>query len=133
MTVRWVFAVTALALTSLAAPSASSPQTKFKFEAQLKKAVADPRRTPENKLRDRYRHPFETLSFFGVKPSDTVVEIWPSRGWYTEILAPYLSAAGHAERRARARGRPTKGSPGDLSQHLEQRVPRLRPGRKPRP
>ena len=94
MTVRWVFAVTALALTSLAAPSASAPQTKFKFEAQLKKAVADPRRTPENKLRDRYRHPFETLSFFGVKPSDTVVEIWPSRGWYTEILAPYLSAGG---------------------------------------
>ena len=94
MTVRWVLAVTALALTSLAAPTASAPQPRFKYEAQLKKAVADPHRRPENRLRDRYRHPVETLSFFGVEPNDTVVEIWPSRGWYTEILAPYLSAGG---------------------------------------
>ena len=38
--------------------------------------------------RDRYRHPRETLAFFGVRPGDTVVEIWPGGGWYTEILAP---------------------------------------------
>ncbi len=51
-------------------------------------------RTPANVARDRYRHPVETLAFFGVKPTDTVVEIWPSGGWYTEILAPYLAAHG---------------------------------------
>jgi predicted methyltransferase len=60
----------------------------------LAAAVADTRRTPANVARDKYRHPAETLAFFGVKPSDTVVEIWPSGGWYTEILVPYLSQGG---------------------------------------
>ena len=41
-------------------------------------------------LRDEYRHPKETLEFFGLEPTMTVVEIWPSKGWYTEILAPVL-------------------------------------------
>ena len=63
-------------------------------QAALAAAVAAPTRTPANLARDRYRHPFETLSFFGVKPSDTVVEIWPGGGWYTEILAPYLVSGG---------------------------------------
>ena len=57
----------------------------------LRAAVAAPTRTPANVLRDKYRHPAETLAFFGVKPTDNVVEIWPSGGWYTEILAPYLA------------------------------------------
>lgn len=47
-------------------------------------------RTPEFVLRDQYRHPLETLEFFDVKPGMTVVEIWPGKGWYTEILAPYV-------------------------------------------
>ena len=47
-------------------------------------------RAAENKARDVYRHPAETLTWLGVEPDMTVVEIWPSRGWYTEILAPYL-------------------------------------------
>lgn len=55
---------------------------------------SSPTRTPENKLRDQYRHPFETLSFFGIRPNMTVVEIWPGEGWYTEILAPYLADKG---------------------------------------
>jgi predicted methyltransferase len=52
-------------------------------------------RADENKLRDQYRHPLETLSFFSVTPDATVVEIWPGSGWYTEILAPYLRDEGH--------------------------------------
>ncbi len=56
-------------------------------------AVAAPTRTPANIARDQYRHPAETLAFFGIKPGDTVVELWPGGGWYTEILAP-LSKAG---------------------------------------
>ncbi len=60
----------------------------------LKQAVAGPQRTEANRARDAYRHPVQTLSFFGVKPRDTVVELWPGGGWYTEILAPYLAAKG---------------------------------------
>ena len=62
--------------------------------AALKAAVAAPSRTDANRGRDQYRHPAETLAFFGVKPTDTVVEIWPGGGWYTEILAPYLAGKG---------------------------------------
>ncbi len=53
-----------------------------------------PTRTPANLARDPYRHPAETLAFFGVKPSDTVVELWPGGGWYTEILAPLAKSGG---------------------------------------
>ncbi|MDF1781631.1 MAG: methyltransferase [Alcanivoracaceae bacterium] len=50
-----------------------------------------PTRTPSFVERDQFRHPAETLAFFGIKPNMTVVEIWPGpAGWYTEILAPYL-------------------------------------------
>lgn len=61
----------------------------------LKAAVAADHRSVGNVARDVWRHPYETLSFFGVKPTDTVVEIAPGAGgWYTEILAPYLQAQG---------------------------------------
>lgn len=57
-------------------------------------AVASPTRTPANRARDRYRHPAETLAFFGVKPNQTVVEFLPAGGWYTEILAPMVKGGG---------------------------------------
>jgi len=60
----------------------------------LTAAIKAPSRTPANVARDTYRHPAETLTFFGVKPNQTVVEIWPAAGWYTEILAPYLRDKG---------------------------------------
>jgi predicted methyltransferase len=63
-------------------------------DAPMAAAVAASTRSPANIARDKYRHPAETLAFFGVKPTDSVVEIWPGGGWYTEILAPYLSARG---------------------------------------
>ena len=47
-------------------------------------------RAPGNVARNRFRHPKDTLTFFGLDPSMTVVEIWPGGGWYTEILAPVL-------------------------------------------
>jgi predicted methyltransferase len=62
--------------------------------AAIAAAVAAPTRTPANTARDRYRHPAQTLAFFGVKPTDTVVEVWPSGGWYTEILAPLTAQRG---------------------------------------
>jgi predicted methyltransferase len=60
----------------------------------LAAAIASPSRTPKFTTRDQYRHPLETLRFFGVQPKQTVVEIWPGRGWYMEILAPYLHDQG---------------------------------------
>jgi predicted methyltransferase len=60
----------------------------------LQEAIAAPTRTATNVARDRYRHPLETLTFFGVQPNQTVVEIWPGGGWYTEILAPYVTRGG---------------------------------------
>lgn len=51
-------------------------------------------RSDANKARDAYRHPKETLAFFGVQPNQTVIEITPGGGWYTEILAPLLKGTG---------------------------------------
>ena len=62
--------------------------------ADLKAVVAGDHRTARYAARDRYRHPYETLQFFGLQPHMKVVEIWPGGGWYTEILAPYLHAHG---------------------------------------
>lgn len=56
--------------------------------------IDSPQRSLEHKARDQYRHPGETLNFFGIQPNMSVLEIWPARGWYTEILAPYLKAQG---------------------------------------
>lgn len=60
----------------------------------LKAAIAGSQRTPANVARDAARHPYETLSFFGLAPTQTVVELSPGGGWYTEILAPYLRERG---------------------------------------
>jgi predicted methyltransferase len=62
--------------------------------AALQAAIAGPQRSEANKARDQYRHPLQTLTFFGIKPDMTVVEIWPGNGWYTEILAPFLKDRG---------------------------------------
>ena len=60
----------------------------------LENAVTGDHRTAKNKARDQYRHPIETLNFFGFTPNMTVVEITPGGGWYTEILAPALKGTG---------------------------------------
>jgi len=62
--------------------------------AALQAAIAGPQRSGANKARDKYRHPLETLTFFGLKQDMTVVEISPGTGWYTEILAPFLKDHG---------------------------------------
>ncbi|WP_444994820.1 class I SAM-dependent methyltransferase [Aliikangiella sp. IMCC44359] len=64
-------------------------------ENKLQKIVAGEHRTESYAKRDQYRHPVETLQFFGIKDNMTVVEISPGGGWYTEILAPYLQDKGH--------------------------------------
>lgn len=84
----------ATSLVAAAPPAMSRQATASDPTNALADAVAAPTRTESNRARDRYRHPVETLTFFGVEPSDTVVEIWPGGGWYTEILTPYLRSGG---------------------------------------
>ncbi|MGA9580506.1 MAG: methyltransferase [Allosphingosinicella sp.] len=100
MTVRSL-GTAALAFGLLAvAGCAPSPRAVAAAEADLHSdtaiaaAVGAASRTEANRARDRYRHPRETLGFFGVEPDDTIVEIWPGGGWYTEILAPLLMERG---------------------------------------
>lgn len=57
-------------------------------------AVSDASRPNEQKVRDEYRHPQQTLRFFGIQADMTVVEIWPGGGWYSNILAPLLKDKG---------------------------------------
>lgn len=60
------------------------------FAEQVATGMQGDHRSESNKARDQYRHPAETLAFFGIKDGDTVMEIWPGGGWYTEILAPAM-------------------------------------------
>ena len=64
------------------------------LKAALKAALAGKYRKPASVARDSQRHPAETLEFFGLKPTMTVLEYGPGEGWYTELLAPTLAAKG---------------------------------------
>lgn len=90
--------IRAVALAGLMAVlTAGAPQATAAADdtaARLRAAIAGEHRDAKNRARDVYRHPFETLSFFGIEPDMTVVEIWPGRGWYSEILAPLLKERG---------------------------------------
>jgi len=91
--VRTAIVTIGLALAT-AVQAGSSDGLDARAQAALEQAVANPARSEKNRARDVYRHPVQTLEFFGIRPTDTVVEIWPGGGWYTEILAPYLAAKG---------------------------------------
>jgi predicted methyltransferase len=73
----------------------SSVAARAQDQSGLARWVAAPHRTARNVARDGFRHPIESLAFFGVKENSTVVEILPgSTGYYMEILAPYLRERG---------------------------------------
>lgn len=83
---NWLIAALSLAAALTTQAQATDP---------LKAAVAAEHRSVGNVARDVWRHPYETLSFFGIQPTHTVVELSPGPGgWYTEILAPYLRDGG---------------------------------------
>ncbi len=85
-----LFIAAAAATAAIATPALLAKPAKM----GLAGAVASTHRSDANKARDKYRNPEATLKFFGIKPTHTVVEIWPGGGWYTEILAPYVAAKG---------------------------------------
>ena len=80
---------------SALAASSAGPIKPGDAATMLQEAVNGSWRSAANKARDQYRHPIQTLEFFGIKPDMTVVELAPGGGWYTEILAPFLYAHGH--------------------------------------
>jgi predicted methyltransferase len=77
-----------------AAPAPQAAATAPAVPQTIEEAVNSSYRNEKNRTRDKYRHPAETLSFFGLKPDMTVVEIWPSAGWYAEIIAPLVAEHG---------------------------------------
>ena len=64
-------------------------------DRKLKAAISAPNRAAKSVARDAARHPYEILHFAGLKPTQTVLEILPSGGYWSEILVPYLNAHGH--------------------------------------
>jgi predicted methyltransferase len=92
-----MFAIAATALALTGAPACAHENHAGHAEVRvdaLDAAIADPGRTPANVARDSWRHPKETLAFFGLAPGMRVIEIAPGGGWYSEILAPYAKATG---------------------------------------
>ncbi|MFM0737213.1 methyltransferase [Paraburkholderia xenovorans] len=82
-------ALSAALLVACAVPPASTASARAD-SAALDAAISGPQRADKARARDDYRHPKETLTFFDIAPSQSVLEIAPGGGWYTDILAPYL-------------------------------------------
>jgi predicted methyltransferase len=89
----FILLASTLVLVSVAGANPAAPSDGT--IALLQRAVNGDWRSAAHKARDRYRHPIETLQFFGLEPDMTVIELEPGGGWYTEILAPVLYAHGH--------------------------------------
>jgi predicted methyltransferase len=75
--------------------TALAPAGAAAIDPALSAAIASPERLPAAVARDPVRHPAEELTFFGLAANQTVVELWPGGGYWTDILAPYLAAHGH--------------------------------------
>ena len=82
-----------------AKPAAKKPASPARptmmIDPGLRQVIDDSHRKPADVARDKYRHPAQTLTFFGLQPGMTVVEMLPGKGWYSDILAPYLADQGH--------------------------------------
>jgi predicted methyltransferase len=77
-----------------APPAQTAGQSTPNIEPKLATILTGPQRTEQERARDGYRHPRETLEFFGLRDDMAVVELSASRGWYTAILGPLLSEKG---------------------------------------
>jgi predicted methyltransferase len=88
--VHWFALAALLTAALLAAPGPVQAETP---DAALKTAIDGPWREPAARARDAWRHPAESLAFWGLKPGMTIVEVDPgAKGWWTQILAPYARA-----------------------------------------
>jgi len=88
--------IVALVTIAASAPGrAAETPMSANVDPALAAAIASPARTPALAARDAVRHPGLELTFFGLKPAMTVVELWPGGGYWTEILGAYLAPRGH--------------------------------------
>ncbi len=99
--VRWHFLhatatmIVGTACAGSPAPASQSPQpVGNSIDSKLTTVLAGKQRPAEERARDIYRHPKETLEFFGIQENMKVVELSAGLGWYTAILAPLLSTSG---------------------------------------
>ena len=84
----------AAVVTALLAAACAAGSTRQTTAESLTTILAGAQRSAENRARDVYRHPKETLLFFGIRPEMSVMEVWPEPGWYTEVIAPLLRDKG---------------------------------------
>jgi predicted methyltransferase len=87
-------ALAALAIALVAVACASATSTQNTAAESLDRILADAHRPAADRERDVYRHPKDTLLFFGLRPQMQVVEIWPEPGWYSEVIAPLVKDEG---------------------------------------
>jgi predicted methyltransferase len=76
-----------------ATDAAKAPESQPAAEVLTLDAILDAQ-PDEAKARYQYRHPKETIEFFGIEPGMTVVEGLPGGAWYTKILLPWLGQGG---------------------------------------
>lgn len=84
-----------LMLFFIGAACAAAAEDQTQTRQQLDQMSAASHRSAADKARDKYRHPVDTLLWFGIRDDMTVVEVYPGGGWYTDILAPFLKTHGH--------------------------------------
>jgi len=86
--------VVAVLVAALLIAGCAMTSTRQATAQALDNILADPHRSLADRDRDRYRHPKETLLFFGIRPEMTVLEVWPEPGWYSDIIAPLVRDRG---------------------------------------
>jgi predicted methyltransferase len=74
--------------------SCAMTSTRQATAQALDNILADEHRPEADRARDRFRHPKETLLFFGIRPEMSVLEVWPEPGWYTDVIAPLVREKG---------------------------------------
>src|SRR5579864_4795078 len=95
---RWSAALTGKALAATAAAvlaaACASSSSRLSTADALTTILAGDQRPSEERARDVYRHPKDTLLFFGIRPETRVLEVWPEPGWYTAVIAPLVRDKG---------------------------------------
>lgn len=84
----------ALLASAVLIASCAMTSTRQATAQALDNILADEHRPEADRARDRFRHPKETLLFFGIRPEMRVLEVWPEPGWYTDVIAPLVRDKG---------------------------------------
>jgi predicted methyltransferase len=94
ITARTLVLACVLCTAGLVAGCSTTSPSRETTASAIDVALAGSQRSAADRGRDQYRHPKQTLLFFGIRPGMRVLQVWPESGWYTEIIAPLLEARG---------------------------------------